>query len=70
MSWTTMAEGYATFRGEKGVATVESLRDGTWRWEGYPADPVRSSFDMDGWWGICQSDEEARSEAEKYLSSV
>lgn len=64
--WARHETDYFSFQSEKGLATIEPLEDGRWRWEGFPND---SDFDMDGWWGICSSAEEAKAEAEKYLGT-
>lgn len=64
--WSKMASGYWTYQDDQGVALVESLRDGTWRWEGHAIG--RMDLDMDGWWGIAKTEEEAKREAEKYLT--
>lgn len=37
--WSKMASGYWTYQDDQGVALVESLRDGTWRWEGHAIGP-------------------------------
>lgn len=51
---------------ELGDASVEEIHPGKWRWEAYSS-KFAQMFDMDCWWGIAASQEEAQLDAEKEL---
>ncbi len=64
--WVVLQGNFLSYRSKEGYATVESLPDGRWRWEGYPVD--RLELDRDAWWGITSNEDEAKRAAERYLS--
>jgi hypothetical protein len=49
-----------------GEALVEEISPNKWRWEAYSCNPIQM-FDLDRWWGIATSMEEAQLSAEREL---
>lgn len=62
--WITTEATYAYLRTPTGGANVQSL--GThWRWECHSQEDF--GLDMDGWWGICNTEDCAKQCAETWL---
>lgn len=65
LSWTE-GKTYYTHYSELGSACVEEILPDKWRWEAYSANELQF-LDMDCWWGITSSLEEAQLDAEHEL---
>ncbi len=50
------------------LANVHRLEDGRWRWEVNQQQDAWIIEDMDGWWGIGATLEDAKKAAESYLT--
>jgi hypothetical protein len=60
------SEIYYNHSSELGTACVVEISDNKWRWEAHSSNQCQM-FDMDCWWGIAKSLEEAQSDAEREL---
>lgn len=64
-SWRKIDPYCYTLKCEHGYANIVELSDGTWRWEIYKNNDL--CVELDGWWGIVNSKEEAQRNAEREL---
>lgn len=64
----TKSDGYGSYNhlSDLGSASVEEIVSDIWRWEAYSSNETQM-FDMDCWWGLSSSLEEAQLDAEGEL---